>query len=297
MIRLRNYGVKRGEFTIDIPELNLVGRRNFIIGKNGSGKTTILQSLAGLIESSGVFEVNGVDLSELPPERRRVGYLPQDLLLFGNMTVDNNLKSSIKYGRGKTSIYAELVARMDLTKLLKKRTGDISFGQAQRVAIARAIISNPAVLLMDEPFSFQDEISRLGLISLIDELSTKYDFDYLYATHNSRDLETGFSSLVSIDGGRVIEAVESVSMIQHYRTLSLLDYRNLVSIDGHYYVINWGAMEFSDTEGSEYDIVGIEPNKYLRFKIGDNYHFSTLADSPTGRFVRVNTEKAREIVF
>ncbi len=297
MIHLRDYKVRRGDFTIDVPDLSLSGRRNFIIGKNGSGKTTILQSLTGLIESSGVFEVNGTDLSEFPPEHRNVGYLPQDLLLFGNMTVENNLTSSIKYGKGKMNIYEELVARMDLSKLLKKRTTEISFGQAQRVAIARAIISNPAVLLMDEPFSYQDEISRLGLISLIDELSIKYDFDYIYATHNSRDLETGFSSLISIDGGRVIEAVDSVSNIEHYRTLSLLDYKNLVSIDGHYYVISSGAIEFSDTEGSEYDIVGIEPNKYLRFKLGDNYHFSTLTEQPAGRFVRVNTDKAREVVF
>jgi len=106
---------------------------------------------------------------------------------------------------------------------------------------------------------------------MIDELSEKYEFDYLYATHNARDLETGFSSLVSIDGGRVIEMVGSIPEIRHFRTLSLMDYRNLAFIDDRYYLLNPQSLLFDDTEGSEYNVIGNGSTKYVRFKIGENY--------------------------
>lgn len=297
MIRLGDYSVKREGFTIDIPELVLDGKKNFIIGRNGSGKTTLLQSLAGLVESSGVFEVNGENINDLPTEKRNIGFIPQDLLLFGKMTVENNLLSSVKYGKGEMAVYSELVDRMEIASILSKRSNEISMGQAQRVAIARAIISRPSVLLMDEPFSFQDEIARLGLISLIDELSEKYSFEYIYATHNSRDLETGFSALVSIDNGRLIESVESISNVKHFRTLSLLDYKNLASIEGRYFVLSEESLEFNDSEGSEYDVVGNESNRYVRFKIGSQYFFASVKNVPRGRLVRIDINRTREIEY
>ncbi len=297
MIRIRNYRVERGGFLADIPELILSGKKNFVIGKNGSGKTTLLQSFAGIIESSGVFEVNGEDLSELPPERRNIGYIPQDLLLFGKMTVESNLLTSVRYGKGDAEIYNELVNKMHLESLLSKKATEISFGQAQKVAIARAIISKPKLVLMDEPFSFQDEISRFSLISMIDELSEKYGFDYLYATHNSRDLETGFSSLVSIDGGRVIEVANSIPEVRHFRTLSLMDYRNLAFINDRYYLLNPQSLYFNDIEGSEFDVIGNGSTNYVRFKIGENYFFSSINREPTERFVKIDLKNAQEIEY
>ncbi|MCL4447813.1 MAG: ATP-binding cassette domain-containing protein [Thermoplasmatales archaeon] len=297
MIHLKDYVVQRSEFRLEISELILQGRKNFIIGKNGSGKTTLLQSLAGLLESSGIFEVNGTNKTGKAPERRNVGYIPQDLLLFGRMSVENNLMTPIKYGNGDIEIYEQLVERMGLTPLLLKKSSDISLGQAQKAAIARAIISRPSILLMDEPFSFQDEIARLGLISLIDEFSRKYGFDYIYATHDSRDLETGFSNLVSIDDGRIIESVDSLSKIEHFRTLSLLDYKNLASVEGHYFALTETALEFNDISGSEYDIVGLDRNRYIRFNLNGTYFFASINSTPQGRFVKLNTSNAREMEY
>ena len=297
MIRLKDYSVKRGSFTLLIPDITLDGKRNFIIGKNGAGKTTLLQSMAGLIESKGEFEVNGRSISSLEPQKRKIGYIPQDLLLFGNMTVEGNLLSSIRYGNGDIEVYREVTDRMSLDPLLPKRTNEISLGQAQKVAIARAIISRPSVLLMDEPFSFQDEISRLGLISLIDEFSRKYDFDFVYATHNAKDLELGFSSLISIDEGKVVEVVDSVSKITHYRTLSLLDYKNLASLNGRYYLLIEKSIEFSDISGNDYEIVGTDENRYVRFSIDGNYYFASIKAIPTGRYLRLLPDLARELIY
>ncbi len=297
MIRLKEYKASRGAFSLSIENLELQGKRNFIIGKNGAGKTTLLQSLAGLIESSGVFEVNGTDIASLPPEKRRVGYIPQDLLLFNSMTVDGNLLSPIRYGNGDREVYREVVDRMALSPILQRRASEISAGQAQRVAIARAIISRPSVLLMDEPFSFQDEISRVGLISLIDELARTYDFEYIYATHNSRDLEVGFSSLVSIDDGEVIEVVSSLREIRHFRTLSLLGYKNLASLDGRYFLLTEDSLEFNDISGSQYEVVGSEENRYVRFSLEGNYFFASVRSMPKGRYLRLRVDHSIELVY
>lgn len=297
MIRFKDYSVTRGNFTLYIPDITLEGKRNFIIGKNGAGKTTLLQSLAGLVESKGLFEVNGRSLGSLEPQKRKIGYIPQDLLLFWTMTVEGNLLSSIRYGNGDINVYREVIDRMGLTSLLQKRTNEISLGQAQKVAIARALISKPSILLMDEPFSFQDEISRLGLISLMDEFSKRYDFDYLYATHNSKDLEVGFSSLISIDEGQVVEVVDSISRIDHYRTLSLLDYKNLASLNGRYYLLTEESLEFNDLSGYEYEIVGNEENKYVRFSIDGNYYFTSITSAPSGKYLRILPDQAKELTL
>jgi ABC-type sugar transport system ATPase subunit len=297
MIKIKNFSVRRGEFKVEIEELTLQGGRNFLIGRNGTGKTTLLNSIAGLIDSKGEVEIGGIDVNSLPPERRRIGLIPQDLLLFGRMSVDDNLRMSIRYGRGDVAIYQEIVDEMELEPLLSKRANEISLGQAQRVAIARAIISRPLVLLMDEPFSFQDEIARLGLISMIDELSVNYRFEYLYATHNSKDLENGFSNLISIDNGRVVEVVDSVEKIEHFRTLSLLDYRNLVTLDGHNYLLDEKALIFNDQEGSEYRIIGTESGKYVRFKMNGNYFFASVKSQPRGKYLKLNIAAAKEIQY
>ncbi len=297
MIKIKNFSVRRGEFKVEIEELTLQGGRNFLIGRNGTGKTTLLNSIAGLIDSKGEVEIGGIDVNSLPPERRRIGLIPQDLLLFGRMSVDDNLRMSIRYGRGDVAIYQEIVDEMELEPLLSKRPNEISLGQAQRVAIARAIISRPLVLLMDEPFSFQDEIARLGLISMIDELSVNYRFEYLYATHNSKDLENGFSNLISIDNGRVVEVVDSVEKIEHFRTLSLLDYRNLVTLDGHNYLLDEKALIFNDQEGSEYRIIGTESGKYVRFKMNGNYFFASVKSQPRGKYLKLNIAAAKEIQY
>lgn len=297
MITFRDYWASRGGFTIRIPELQLSGGRNFLIGRNGSGKSTLLLSIAGLIDGGGSIEIDGTDISKMPPEERRIGLIPQDLLLFERMSVEDNLKTSIRYGKGDSNIYDEIVEEMEIGSLLKNKAGEISMGQAQKVAIARALISRPSVLLMDEPFSFLDEIARLGTISLIDDYSKKYGFEYLYATHNSRDLDNGFSNLVSIDGGELVESVDSTEVIKHFRTLSLLDYKNLMSIEGRFYVLTDESIEFSDTSGDRFEVVGHGSKKYIRFRIGNEYFFATTSKEINGRYVKVNLTKGREVEY
>ncbi len=297
MITFREFSVMREGFRLEIPDLRLSGGRNFVVGRNGSGKSTLLHSIAGLIKGKGIIEINGVNINDLPPEDRKVGLIPQDLLLFGRLSVENNLKASVKYAHGNLDIYREIVEELHIKSLLPRKASEISIGQAQKVAIARALISEPSLLLMDEPFSFQDEISRLGMISIIDEYSKRYGFEYLYATHNSRDLDNGFSNLVSLDSGEVVEAVDSFNGIQHFRTFSLLDYRNLISNEGHYYLLGDESLDFNDQSGNQYEIVGNDSKRYIRFKLGGEFFFASPSKEINGKFVKIDLSKAKEILY
>lgn len=297
MIRLRNYSVKRGNFLVKIKDVQLEGRRNFIIGRNGAGKTTLLQSIAGIIDAEGELLLNSHNLTNLPPENRGVAMIPQDLLLFPALTVEENLKISIKYGKGDQGIYTKIIAEMELNDLLLRRASEISQGQAQRVAIARAIISKPKLLLMDEAFSFQDNIARLGMIGTIEDLSREYEFDYIYATHDPADLENGFSNLVSIDKGDIVENTTSLQEIRHFRTLSLLGFKNLIQIDNKFFAVDEKAISFSNLPGIEYDVVGNGPSSYLRIKIDGKYFFISSNDANRGRYLNIDKSMLREIEY
>lgn len=297
MITLSNFSLSRGKFSIAVPSLIMRERRNFLIGRNGSGKTTLLEAIAGLIQSTGEIRVNESEINILPSEKRKVGMIPQDLLLFRTMKVEENLMLPIKYGKGDIDIFNDIIEELEIKPFLNRKTSEISQGQAQRVAIARAIVSRPDILLMDEPFSFQDEIARINMISLVDDYSKKYGFDYIYATHNGRDLEGGFSSLISIDDGKIVECVESTEKITHFRTLSLLDYKNLVSIDGRHYFLGEDALDFNDYSGSEYEIIGGNSNRYIRFKIEGRYYFATIRGETKGKYVKIKMDRVTELEY
>jgi ABC-type sugar transport system ATPase subunit len=297
MIIFEDFLVERGGFIVDIPGLVLKGRKNFLIGRNGSGKTTLLQAIAGLTEGKGRITVNDTEISSLPVQNRGAAMIPQDLLLFRTMDVDDNLKLSVRHGTGDISVYRQVVKEMELGGILGRKVGEISQGEAQRVAIARAIISRPLLLLMDEPFSFQDEVARLSMISLVDDYSKEYGFDFIYATHNGRDLDGGFSTLISIDKGKIVEAVNSLENIEHYRTLSLLDYRNLLSLEGRYFKLTEESLVFNDTHGSEYEIMGDGANRFIRFRVAGRFYFATFKGESNGRFVDFDVTKAKDIPY
>jgi molybdate/tungstate transport system ATP-binding protein len=238
MLEVRNISVKIGDFNLKVEKYNTRGRRNFIIGENGAGKSTFLKAISGIIQiDSGEIILDGKRIDSLPIWERRVSYIPQNLLLFPQYSVKDNLLLSVRYGSGDLGIYNELVKAMALDGILERNIFSISGGEAQRVAVARAIISKPRILLMDEPFSMQDERSRMSIISNLLKLVERYDITYVYVTHNVRDLELGFDSLTTLEGGRVVETVSSLDELRTYSSLSLLDYRNIVKIDDQFFKV------------------------------------------------------------
>ena len=151
----QRYGGSQILWDVDmhIPE----GSRTCIMGRNGVGKTTLLKCLMGILPTvSGSISINGEDVSRASIERRPnigVGYVPQGRHIFGQLTVEENLKVSLNCQRQKNPTIPEEVFTYFpvLKEMLARRGGDLSGGQQQQLAIARALVLNPSVLILDEP--------------------------------------------------------------------------------------------------------------------------------------------------
>ncbi|MCF6172718.1 MAG: ATP-binding cassette domain-containing protein, partial [Campylobacteraceae bacterium] len=118
-----------------------------------SGKTMLLEALAGIQKIEGSISCDGVDVTDFLPEKRNFGFVYQDVVLFQNMSVEKNIKYSLKYKKieGEDELFDDLVGFLKIGHILKRDTKHLSGGEKQRVAIARAIYSRPKLLLLDEP--------------------------------------------------------------------------------------------------------------------------------------------------
>jgi len=123
-----------------------------IVGPSGAGKSTLLRAIAGLVPAAGRVEVNGRDWSDLPPERRSVGFVFQDYALFPHLTVRGN----VAFG----GLPGDLLERLGIAHLAEARPRELSGGERQRVALARAVARRPEVLLLDEPLAALDPHTR-----------------------------------------------------------------------------------------------------------------------------------------
>jgi len=140
----------------EVPE----GRVLAIVGPNGAGKSSLLGAIAGLVEGSGALRLGDLDLLTLPAERRGVGVVFQDLVLFPHLSVRDNVAFGARVRDGSWTAArkrtAPWLARLDLVDLADRHPAQLSGGQAQRVALARALAAEPAVLLLDEPMAALD---------------------------------------------------------------------------------------------------------------------------------------------
>lgn len=210
MIEVRGLCAQRGSFRLadvsfEVPDGSVL----VVVGPNGSGKTTLLECIAGLHKvTSGKVLIDGVDVTELPPERRRVGYVPADYALFPNTTVRRNIWLAFKKSRGMSAEELRRLLRvLEIEGLLDRDVEALSSGQKQRVAIARALAAKPRVLLLDEPLSSLDPMTRRlfreGFRELIREIFNEFSIPVVYTTHDLSEAKSVGDSLVVMNRGRV----------------------------------------------------------------------------------------------
>jgi len=183
---------------------------SLITGPSGAGKTTLLRCVAGLTRLEGEVSVAGAAWQDrsrfLPPHRRPVGYVFQDARLFPHLSVRRNLGFGAEHAgpgpRGALSLEA-VAARLGLTPLLDRSTVALSGGERQRVAIGRALLSQPKLLLMDEPTASLDAGARREVIALIGELARDLRMPVLLVSHDPGPVAHLASGHIQLEAGRI----------------------------------------------------------------------------------------------
>ncbi len=191
---------------LDLPTLGVTT----VFGSSGSGKTTLLRCLAGLEpDARGVvcFDEERWQDTEartfVPAHRRRVGYVFQEANLFPHLGVRGNLEYAARRAADQRITLVDAIEWLGLGPLLERRTQDLSGGERQRVAIARALLSNPRLLLMDEPLSSLDEISRRQILPYIEALPQWLSIPIFYVSHSLQEVLRVADHMVWLSEGRV----------------------------------------------------------------------------------------------
>jgi len=195
MLEVKNLSLHAGSFSLRNINLTVKqGSCHVVLGPTGSGKTLLLETIMGFRKSQkGKILHFGEEITNLPPENRKISYLPQDLALFPNMNVRENILYGIRVQRivdeFHLGLFEELANMLGITHLLQRRVTNLSGGEQQRVALARALVTGNRTLLLDEPLSALHESMRRDLWMLIKELQERFHLNILMVTH---DVEEAF---------------------------------------------------------------------------------------------------------
>lgn len=179
-----------------------------LLGPSGAGKTTLLRAIAGLeVPDAGRVRLGGRDASAIPPRDRGVGFVFQDLALWPYLSVGEHLRQV-------TAAAAPLMERFGLTGLERKRPHELSGGERQRLALARAVARDPALLLLDEPFSNLDPLLRRTLSELLADLHRERGLTTIYVSHYFEAPVVRASRVALLRDGRL----EQVGTLSELRT-------------------------------------------------------------------------------
>jgi ABC-type sugar transport system ATPase subunit len=210
-IRLDNLVKKFGPTITAVAGVNLDirdGEFMILVGPSGCGKTTTLNMIAGLEEpTSGSVIIDDVVVNDLEPGERGLGMVFQNLALFPHMTVFENIAFGLRVKKVPEMEIRERITRvaetLKIAHLLAKKPGQCSGGEAQRVALARTTITNPDVLLLDEPLSSLDAKLRVEMRTELKQLHERLKSTFIYVTHDQAEAMTMADRIVVMREGRI----------------------------------------------------------------------------------------------
>ena len=181
-----------------------------VLGNSGCGKTTLIKSIAGLVDvSSGSISIDEKDISSLSPEKRKTVIVFQDLRLFPHMNVEQNIAFSMKLQK-KDKKYIEervkiLLEQVRLSCFEKRKISQLSGGQMQRIALARALGADPELLLLDEPFSGLDESLRKDMGNLVKRLHKENKITTIMITHDKEEAMKFSDKIALMKEGHILQ--------------------------------------------------------------------------------------------
>lgn len=212
LLELASISYGAGDFHLSDISLTLSsGEYRCVVGPTGSGKTVLLELIAGIRKPDrGIILCKGKDITALPPEERCFGFSYQDSLLFPFLSIRDNILFGLSGGRNDAvrRIKKELVDRLmfiagqtQISHLLDRHPKNLSGGERQRVALARAIIIEPRLLLLDEPLSALDIETSAEIRQLIRSVTRSRNIAVIHVTHNPVEVEDLADHVTKINAG------------------------------------------------------------------------------------------------
>lgn len=209
-----------------------------LFGRSGSGKSSVINAVAGLLRPDrGRISFGDAVLMDsdrgvmLPPHRRRMGYVFQDGRLFPHLTVRQNLIYGRWFAPKAAGVaFDPIVDLLGIAPLLERRPAALSGGEKQRVAIGRAILSNPRLLLMDEPLAALDEGRKAEILPYLERLRDELSLPILYVSHSLAEVARLATTVILMDAGRVTRQGPTAEVLSDPAAAPLLGLREAGSI-------------------------------------------------------------------
>ncbi len=215
-----DFVLRQGDFRLTIAE-RVETLVLALFGASGSGKTTVLESVAGLRRpESGRIEVEGRTLYsstqniDLAPRSRRIGYVPQDSVLFPHMNVRKNILYGADRGNGIT--LDRVLEILEIESLLDRPVASLSGGERQRVALGRALMSSPRLLLLDEPLAAVDLELRRRIVPCLRRIRDELGVPMIYVSHDAAEIRTIADRAVVLDRGAVSASGDPATVLAGY---------------------------------------------------------------------------------
>ena len=252
-----------------------------LLGPSGCGKTTMLRMIGGLEEATdGKIFIAGKDVTDLPPSHRDTSMMFQSFALFPHRTVLQNVEFSLKMQGIEPSLRThkamEMIELVDLTQFTQRRPQELSGGQQQRVALARALISEPTLLLLDEPLGALDYSLREAMMIELKKIQRDLGITFIMVTHSQQEA-LSMADMVIVMSDAIVQQICSARDIhENPRTKFVAEFIGNNNLFTGTVKSQSGSVVFVDTECGL--IYARAPEHAKRVKVGSQVHISVRAD-------------------
>jgi spermidine/putrescine transport system ATP-binding protein len=252
-----------------------------MLGPSGCGKTTTLRMIGGLEEvTTGKIFISGKDVTDLPPSHRDTSMMFQSFALFPHRTVTQNVEFSLKMQGVPKEVRDERVRKMvemvSLTQLADRRPHDLSGGQQQRVALARALISEPTVLLLDEPLGALDYNLRQSMIVELKKIQRDLGITFIMVTHSQEEAMSMADSVIVMSDALIQQTGTSREIYEAPRTQFVASFIGNNNLFKGVVKSKSGSMVFVEVADQTFYVR--VPDYVKRVQVGREAHFSVRAD-------------------